>query len=80
MRLLECAVDMHQKRCNNRSAMSFACLDQYLSMAFAQFTYRESLRDIVACLRAQVPSFYHLDLCLSVTHGCIACTRPAVSL
>ena len=32
---------------------SFSCLDQYLCMAFAQLTYRESLRDIEACLRAQ---------------------------
>ena len=32
---------------------SFSCLDQFLSMAFAQLTYRESLRDIEACLRAQ---------------------------
>ena len=31
----------------------FSCLDQYLCMAFAQLTYRESLRDIEACLRAQ---------------------------
>ena len=31
----------------------FFCLDQYLCMAFAQLTYRESLRDIEACLRAQ---------------------------
>ena len=33
---------------------SFSCLDQYLCMAFAQLTYRESLRDIESCLRAQV--------------------------
>ena len=32
---------------------SFSCLDQFLSMAFAQLTGRESLRDIEACLRAQ---------------------------
>jgi hypothetical protein len=31
----------------------FSCLDQYLCMAFAQLTYRESLRDIEACLRVQ---------------------------
>ena len=35
---------------------SFSCLDQYLSLAFAQLTYRESLRDIEACLRAQASS------------------------
>ena len=38
----------------------FSCLDQYLAMAFAQLTYRESLRDIAACLRAQTPKLYHL--------------------
>lgn len=41
---------------------SFSCLDQYLSMAFAQLTYRESLRDIEACLRAQQSKLYHLGI------------------
>ena len=36
-----------------RKIKSFSCLDQFLCMAFAQLTYRESLRDIEACLRAQ---------------------------
>src|SRR5450756_1973268 len=39
---------------------SFSCLDQFLCMAFAQLTYRESLRDIEACLRAQQTKLYHL--------------------
>ena len=39
---------------------SFSCLDQYLCMAFAQLTYRESLRDIEACLRAQACKLYHM--------------------
>ena len=39
---------------------SFSCLDQFLCMAFAQLTYRESLRDIEACLRAQRGKLYHL--------------------
>jgi len=39
---------------------SFSCLDQYLCMAFAQLTYRESLRDIEVCLRAQHSKLYHL--------------------
>jgi len=46
---------------------SFSCLDQYLCMAFAQLTYRESLRDIQACLRAQTSKLYHLGI-----RGCIA--------
>jgi hypothetical protein len=41
---------------------SFTCLDQYLCMAFAQLTYRESLRDIEACLRAQSSKLYHLGI------------------
>jgi hypothetical protein len=41
---------------------SFSCLDQYLCMAFAQLTYRESLRDIEACLRAQSAKLYHLAM------------------
>ena len=38
----------------------FGCLDQYLCMAFAQLTYRESLRDIEACLRVQASKLYHM--------------------
>jgi transposase len=38
----------------------FSCWDQYLSMAFAQLTYRESLRDIEACLGAMQPKLYHM--------------------
>jgi hypothetical protein len=41
---------------------SFSCLDQYLCMAFAQLTYRESLRDIEACLRAQSSKLYHFGI------------------
>jgi hypothetical protein len=43
-----------------RKIKSFSCLDQFLSMAFAQLTYRESLRDIEACLGAQQSKLYHL--------------------
>jgi hypothetical protein len=38
----------------------FSCWDQYLAMAFAQLTYRDSLRDIEACLRALSGKLYHL--------------------
>src|SRR5437763_1533957 len=38
----------------------FSCRDQYLAMAFAQLTYRESLRDIEACLRAMSGKLYHM--------------------
>ena len=39
---------------------SFSCLDQFLSMAFAQLAYRESLRDIEACLRSVENKLYHM--------------------
>jgi len=41
---------------------SFSCWDQFLSMAFAQLTYRESLRDIETCLRALGAKLYHLGI------------------
>jgi hypothetical protein len=41
-----------QKYRGNYKVRCFSCLDQFLCMAFAQLTYRESLRDIEACLRA----------------------------
>ena len=40
----------------------FSCWDQYLAMAFAQLTYRESLRDIEACLRSVGAKLYHMGL------------------
>ena len=46
----------------NYKIKSFTCLDQYLCMAFAQITCRESLRDIEACLRAQSHKIYHMGI------------------
>jgi len=40
----------------------FSCLDQFLCMAFAQLTYRESLRDIEVCLRSQSKKLYHMGI------------------
>jgi hypothetical protein len=40
----------------------FSCLDQFLCLAFAQLTYRESLRDIETCLRAMQLKLYHLGI------------------
>ena len=51
---------------------SFSCLDQYLCMAFAQLTYRESLRDIEACLRAQESKLYHLGIQGRVSRSTLA--------
>ncbi len=51
---------------------SFSCLDQYLTMAFAQLTYRESLRDIEACLRAQESKLYHMGIHSRIAHSTLA--------
>jgi len=58
-------IPKHQLRtCINRYSgnhriKSFSCFDQYLTMAFAQLTYRQSLRDIETCLRALHKKLYH---------------------
>jgi transposase len=58
-------IPKHQFRaCVNRykgnyRTKSFSCFDQYLTMAFAQLTYRESLRDIETCLKALHQKLYH---------------------
>ena len=44
----------------HHKVQSFSCLDQFLTLAFAQLTYRESLRDIEACLNAMAPKLYHM--------------------
>jgi hypothetical protein len=50
----------------------FSCLDQYLAMAFAQLTYRESLCDIEACLRTQSSKLYHLGFRSTVARNTLA--------
>ncbi len=51
---------------------TFSCRDQYLSMSFAQLTYRESLRDIEACLRAAEPKLYHMGIRGKVSRNTLA--------
>jgi hypothetical protein len=51
---------------------SFSCLDQFLCMAFAQLTFRESLRDIEVCLRAQSSKLYHLGIRSTVARNTLA--------
>jgi hypothetical protein len=51
---------------------SFTCLDQFLCLAFAQLTYRESLRDIEACLRAQRSKLYHMGIRGHVSRSVLA--------
>src|SRR5207302_7707530 len=50
----------------------FSCWDQYLTLAFAQLTYRESLRDIEACLRSLQGKLYHLGFRGHVSRSTLA--------
>ena len=50
----------------------FSCLDQFLCMAFAQITYRESLRDIEVCLRSQNKKLYHMGIRGKVSRSTLA--------
>jgi hypothetical protein len=56
----------------DRNVSRFSCWDQFLCMAFAQLTYRESLRDIEACLRAVQPKLYHVGIRARVARSTIA--------
>ena len=51
---------------------SFSCLDQFYAMAFAQLTFRESLRDIEACLATQSHRLYHLGFRSPVARNTLA--------
>jgi transposase len=51
---------------------SFSCWDQFLAMGFAQFTYRESLRDIEACLRSVGGKLYHMGFRGKVARSTLA--------
>jgi len=52
--------------------LRFTCLDQFLSLAFAQLTFRESLRDIEACLRFAGPKLYHMGFRSQVSRNTMA--------
>ncbi len=56
----------------NHKVKSFTCMDQYLCMAFAQLTFRESLRDIEACLRTQTEKLYHMGIRGQVSRNTLA--------
>lgn len=69
---------LHQfQRCvqryqGNRRVRRFSCVDQFYCMAFAQLTYRESLRDIEACLRAIGTRRYHMGIRAAVARNTLA--------
>ena len=54
------------------SVQTFPCVEQYRAMAFAQLTYRESLRDIETCLSAQPAKLYHMGFRRSVRRSTLA--------
>ena len=65
------------RQCVNRYGVnyrvgSFTCFDQFMGMAFAQLTYRESLRDIECCLRAMREKLYHMGIRGKVSRSTIA--------
>jgi Domain of unknown function (DUF4372)/Transposase DDE domain len=61
----------------DRSVQTFPCAEQYRAMAFAQLTYRESLRDIEACLSAQPAKLYHMGFRGSVRRSTLADANEA---
>jgi hypothetical protein len=61
----------------DRYVKHFSCSDQFLCMAFAQLTYRESLRDIEACLRAHSGKLYHLGIRGKVSRSTLADANEA---
>lgn len=56
----------------NRYVKDFSCWDQFLCLAFAPLTYRESLRDIEACLRALQPKLYHMGFRSRIARNTLA--------
>ena len=61
-----------QRYKGNYKIKSFSCWDQFLCMAFAQLTYRESLRDIEACLRSTQHKLYHMGFRGKVSRNTLA--------
>ena len=61
----------------NRNARGFSCWDQFLCLAFAQLTYRESLRDIESCLRSVGSKLYHMGFRGKVSRSTLADANEA---
>jgi hypothetical protein len=75
--LISCLPDREFRRCVERyrgdsRLRGLSCWEQFLAMAFAQLTYRESLRDIEACLRALGPKRYHLGFRRGIARSTLA--------
>jgi hypothetical protein len=75
--IMDFVPSFHFRQCvdrynGNYKVIAFTCLDQFLCMAFAQLTYRESLRDIEPCLRAAKPKLYHMGIRSKVSRNTLA--------
>jgi len=75
--LMDCVPTYEFRQCverynGNYKVKTFSCLDQFLCMAFAQLTYRESLRDIEACLRVAKTKLYHMGIRGKVSRNTLA--------
>ena len=75
--IMDFAPSFHFHQCvdrynGNYKVITFTCLDQFLCMAFAQLTYRESLRDIEACLRVAKSKLYHMGIRGTVSRNTLA--------
>jgi|SRR5688572_9946148 len=75
--LLDCIHPQHFHRCVQRyggdyKIKHFSCWQQFVCLVFAQLTWRESLRDIKACLNARVGQLYHLGLRAPVKRSTLA--------
>mgnify|MGYP001580907603 FL=1 len=68
-RQFQTCVDAHQ---GHYRIKNFTCWEQFLAMAFGQLAYRESLRDIVTCLKAQRYKQYHLGFRSVVSKSTLA--------
>jgi len=74
---MDFAPSFHFQQCvarynGNFKVITFTCLDQFLCMAFAQLTYRESLRDIEACLRVAKSKLYHMGIRGTISRNTLA--------
>ena len=56
----------------NKGVRTFTCMDQFMCMAFAQLTYRESLRDIESCLRSMHRKLYHVGINGNISRSTLA--------
>jgi len=75
--IMEFIPSFHFRQCvdrynGNYKVITFTCWDQFLCLAFAQLTYRESLRDIEACLRVAKSKLYHMGIRNTVSRNTLA--------